>query len=465
MTAETLSQRTGPLLAVLAAGAVAVGAGLLIGTDLMLGSLVLVGLGLGLTTFFRPLFGIIALIGSLVAGQLVRIPVFGAAGAVLPNDLLLPAVIAGWLLRGLLAGKVRLRSSPLSWPLATMLLVFLLTFIAGTSRLPFLTRPEQIVSSLYIIRWLEYAALFFVAADILRREQTSRKILFALLGAAVILAVLGFMQLRLFPDFRFMVPQGWDPHIGRLLSTWFDPNFLGGFFSFAIVLAGGLALFSTGRLRIVLWLVVSLLFAALVLTFSRSSYAAFIAGFGMLTFLRSKRLLLLITAIMIAVVAFVPRVQERVIGAVNFDQTARLRIVSWQNALNVASDYPLTGIGYNAYRYVQVTYGFIGDAAEHSAGGSDSSLLTIFVTTGPVGLATYLWILWASFSIAWKGYRHGRGRLTRGLGLSVFAGLISVVVHSFFINSLLFPHMLETMFLVLGMLVALEHNEGILREA
>ncbi len=464
MTVETIGQRAIFFSAVLAAGVVAVGAGVLIGTDLVLGSLVLIGLGIGLTTFFRPLFGIIALIGSLVLGQLIRIPAFGAEGAVLPNDLLLPTVVGGWLMHGLLAGKVRLRSSPLSWPLATMLLVFLLTFIAGANQLPFLTRREQVVSSLYIIRWLEYAALFFVAADILRGEKISRRVLFLLLGAAVTLAVLGFIQLRLFPDFRFMVPQGWDPHIGRLLSTWFDPNFLGGFFSFAIVLAAGFALFSSGRQRIVLWLVVSVLFAALVLTFSRSSYAAFVASFGILTFLRSKRLLLLIVAVMIAVVAFVPRVQERVVGAVNFDQTARLRLVSWQNALSVARDYPMTGIGYNTYRYVQVTYGFVRDPAEHSAGGSDSSLLTIFVTTGPVGLATYLWLLWASFSIAWKAYRHGHSNLRRGLGLGVFAGFVSVAVHSFFINSLLFPHMLEVMFLMLGMLVALEHDEGILTE-
>lgn len=200
----------------------------------------------------------------------------------------------------------------------------------------------------------------------------------------------------------------------------------------------------------------AVLFAALVLTFSRSSYAALLVVGVILTLLRSRRMFLLLVVVLGIVVLTVPRVQERVLGALSIDETARLRLVSWQNALTVVRDHPVTGIGYNTYRFVQVDYGFLKDSTEHSAGGSDSSLLTILVTTGPLGVLTYLWIVWSSLSIAWSSYRSKTASaFTKGLGLGALAGLVGLLVHSVFINSLLFPHMMEVLAVMFGILVGL----------
>lgn len=448
--------------AVLAAGALcaALAAGIIVGTDPLLGGVLLCSIIIGVVVFTRPVLGISICILSLVLGQLVRIPAFGTEGAILPNDVILPGLFAGWLLKGLLERRMRFISSPLSWPLGTMFAVFILTFIAGSAQLPFLTTREHFVAALYIVRWLEYALLFFIVADTVRTEKIGSRLLVVLFVSAAILAVLGFVQLKLFPDFSFMVPKGWDPHLGRLLSTWFDPNFLGGFFSFIAVVSAAIAFSATGRWRIVLWSVAALMLSGLIFTFSRSGYVAFIAGVTILTFIRSRRAFLLLVVIAALVVASVPRVKERVIGAFQIDETAKTRIVSWQNALKVVRDYPLTGIGYNTYRYVQVEYGFQKEASEHSAGGSDSSLLTILVTTGPIGLAVYVWILWAYVSIAWQSYRRGATPLVRGLGLGALSAIISVTAHSIFINSLLFPHMMETIAVVFGVLVGLRSKEN-----
>jgi hypothetical protein len=43
----------------------------------------------------------------------------------------------------------------------------------------------------------------------------------------------------------------------------------------------------------------------------------------------------------------------------------------------------------------------------------------------------------------------------RGLGLGLFAALASAVSHSFFINSLLYPHMMLTMAVSFGVLIGL----------
>jgi len=445
-------------MAVTAAGLAAVAAGWLLAQNLMVGFVLVVAAVAGAMILFSSSFGLAVLIATLILGQLVRLPIAGSEGAVLPTDIVLLGFLSGWLLRGLLERRLEIPGSPLAWPVGAVSLVMVVTFILGAWQVPFLTGGEAMKSALYLVRWLAYVALLFVVAGTIRGEHQAKRTIGLLVGSAAVVAVLGFFQLKLFPDFRFMVPQGWDPHIGRLLSTWFDPNFLAGFLSFALCIVAGIASFQPSLKRLGPWVVVSVLFAAIVLTYSRSGYAALLAGTTVLTFLRSRRMFLLLCVAAVAVVAFVPRVQERVQGAFNLDETAQLRLVSWQNALTVVRDFPITGIGYNTYRYVQVNYGFQTDAAEHSAGGSDSSLLTILVTTGPAGLAAYAWMLWASATVAWSAFRSGPTRFVRGLGLGALAGLASVTAHSFFINSLLFPHMLLVMSVTFGTLIALRNN-------
>ena len=459
MDSTMIGQRRTSVWAVLMALVAVVVAGFVLSIGPVVGAILLFAVIVGIVVFVHPIVGLVACILSLVAGQLVRIPI-GSEGVLLPNDILLPGLAAGWLWNGMLAKRVRFPASPLSWPIATMLAVFVLTFIGGLSQFPFLTGREQLVSALYIVRWAEYALLLFIIADVVRTEATGKRLLWTLFGAAGIVTVLGFIQLKLFPNFSSMVPQGWDPHIGRMLSTWFDPNFLGGFLSFIAVIAGALALLAKGRSSVALWAFAAFLSVGVVLTFSRSGYAAFIAGVFVLTFLRSKRLFLLFVVVAGLVVTTVPRVHDRVVGAFNVDETAKTRIVSWKNALTVYADHPVFGIGYNTYRYVQVDYGFQKDAADHSAGGSDSSLLTILVTTGPVGLLAFCWMLWAYASIAWKSFKKGTTPLIRGLGLGALAAMASVVAHSFFINSLLFPHMMETIAVTFGILIGLRALEA-----
>lgn len=447
-------------ISVVAAVAMAALAGWLLAENLLVGFVLVVAVLAGIMILFSPTFGLAVLIATLVLGQIVRLSVAGSEGAVLPTDIVLFGFLAGWLLRGLIGRRLEIPGSPLAWPTGAMAAVMVITFILGVGQIPFLTGNEASKSALYLVRWLGYVAALFVIAATIRNQRQAQRTIGLLVASAAIVAILGFIQLRLFPDFRFMVPQGWDPHIGRLLSTWFDPNFLAGFLAFILCIVAAIASYRPSLKRLGPWVLVSVLFAAIILTYSRSGYAALLAGAIVLTWLRSKRMFFVLCVVAVAVVAFVPRVQERVQGAFNLDETSQLRLVSWQNALTVVRDFPLTGIGYNTYRYVQVTYGFQEDASEHSAGGSDSSLLTVLVTTGPLGLAAYLWMLWASATVAWSAFRTGATDFTRGLGLGALAGLASVTAHSFFINSLLLPHMMLTLSVTFGTLIGLRNIKG-----
>lgn len=425
-------------------------AGLMIGSHFVLGSVLLGGMMVGLIVLGYPEAALLASIGSIILGQLIRLPI--GDSAILPNDIILPALIVSWTLKKLASRHWELQRHSLTLPIILMLLVMFLSLVVNIGRED---SKEWWNGALYFIRWIEYLALFWIGLDVFRTHARAKKYLNIIIGTGVLLAMLGFIQLKVFPDFSFMVPQGWDPHVGRLLSTWFDPNFLGGLFVLLIAIAASVALYTPFKQSRWLWIAAGIMSLATVLTFSRSAYVGLVVALGIIGLARSRVALFLGALAMISVVMLVPRVQERVIGIRSVDETAQLRLVSYRNAFTVIGDHALLGVGYNLYKYVQVEYNFLEKTNEHSASGSDSSLLTMWVTTGTVGLVIYLWIFLAMMVEAWRTWRDQRlPRPWQGYGLGLVAGLSGLFAHSQFVNGLQYPHLMEMIWLLVAMSIA-----------
>jgi len=124
------------------------------------------------------------------------------------------------------------------------------------------------------------------------------------------------------------------------------------------------------------------------------------------------------------------------------DATAKLRVQSWQRSFGLWQKYPVLGIGYNTYRFRGAEEGVV-DEKFFSAGGSDSTLLTVLVTTGVFGLLAFLWFyldLWIRNFVRWRQAPRTLSFLSGGeLYLGFVAGWTAILVHSVFVNSLLFP--------------------------
>lgn len=435
----------------------AVGVGLAAGIAPWWGVLAaLVLVGFGFAVFRNPVIGLMLLLATLAVGQLVRLGLSGGTGNLLATDVLLPLVLGAWLLVHLLHGTIPDVRSRLWLPALAWGIAMALSLAAGLPRLN-LDGADARIAVLYAVRWVLYFGAYLMALDVVRSERTGRVVIGALIAVGLLVAGLGFVQLAVLPDFSRFVPAGWDPHVGRLLSTWFDPNFVGGFLTFVLLVALGVAFEVRGWVRVALIGAALALLAAVLLTYSRSAYAGLLVGGAVFALLRARLLLVVGALCAVLVFALVPRVQERVIGIRSVDETAQLRVVSWSNAIEVVKDHPLTGVGYNAYKFAQVKYGFLTDPAEHSAGGSDSSVLTVAVTTGAVGVVAFGWLWWEQFATA--GVRTRSRGFRRGLSYGAFAGLVSLAVHGQFINGLLFPHLMLAIWVVLGVLAGLERLE------
>jgi len=306
---------------------------------------------------------------------------------------------------------------------------------------------------LYWIRWLVYFFLFPIAYTVTLASSKNRNFIYSLiLVSGVLLATFGFIQLAIFPDLTFLaLSEGWDPHKNRLVSTFFDPNFTGAYLSLCFLLALPRFLHKPARLY---FFILSVLGLAILLTFSRSAWALLAVGLLVIGVMRYRWLLATGFILFLMVYWLVPRVQTRLSGLTDPADSASYRLVSWSKAWEVYQQYPWRGTGFGNFRLAQKEAGYFdpGEWGGHSGAGSDSSLLLVLATTGPVGLLLFL-LIYGPFvkeSLNWARFERDPE-----LALSLLAILAGLAVESFFINSLFYPAIMALVWMIGGNFLAI----------
>jgi len=390
------------------------------------------------------------LIFTVLLGQLVQLPLLGGV----LTDLVVPLYLGGWAIHSVLTKRsLYVTSSIILGVLFLLYAAFSLLINVG--ELP--VESGMFGSLAYWIRLALYLGLLLPFTQMMSedRQGTLRLFLDTLIYTALVLAFLGFLQLIFIPDFSFMAQYGWDPHQGRLLATWFDPNFLGGFLGMALLAvlsrllfhwdAGPRALVSLYSLRYLGF--GAILTLALVLTFSRSALLGFLVGMTILFLLKSWRAFLLAIAVGALFFVSIPRLQERVEGALDVDETAKLRLKSWNRTLTDIEQTPWIGQGYNTLRYRAVN-----PASLNTASGRDNSLLTMWLTTGLPGMLLFLGLFahkWLQFVLIY--FRPDQyTKETRSFALTGLSIIALIIVHSMFVHSLVYPHILPFLLMFLA---------------
>lgn len=401
-----------------------------------------------------------------VTGELWHIPLWRYE--FLPSDILILLIFPLWTLDKLACDR-QIRIGKIGKMITLFLFTMVITYFLNLLRFDL----HQMLSGFVLMgRFGMYVIIAGMAFDLLDRDKTGlfRKLLIGgMIVSMVLIAILGFLQLKFFPSFLDlgMYLSGWDPHEGRLLSTWFDPNFIGGFLAFVLPVTIALGLYFKRdkqiRMAVLLALVSAVGLAALYLTFSRSGYLTLMVSLGILTFFKSRKLLVGLIIVGIIGFSLSPRVQERTIEAIDsakgligldsqkpLDPTAELRVYSWKFAREIISDYPLLGAGFGRYAYEINARGH-GLLSDHSSGGSDSSLLTIWAQTGIFGLLAYLAIGYVAAITAirriWK-----KTDFDSYLLLGLLSGFSGMMVHSVFVNSLLYALMMTYLWIGLALM-------------
>lgn len=337
-------------------------------------------------------------------------------------------------------------------------LFVIFSLIAGISlilALPNLSSIEATVSSFYLFRFASYLLATLVVFNMVDKEIiTKAEIYKAFIYSGLFIAIVGFIQLMVLPDFTTLNPElGWDPHKNRLASTFFDPNFVGAYFVLCLTLllekfypqkkSGNTKSERTTKIDKKDLFIFLILIIGLVLTFSRSAWGMFGVVVLMYGIFRSRALL--IGAIFVVFMTYfaVPRVQTRISGITDPADSASLRIVSWNNTVKIIKDHFWTGVGFNVYRYVQEDYGFLtpDNSNINSGAGSDSSFLFVFATTGIFGFIIYTFAI--LFPIVDSVFKR------TGEWLVIFTVLIGFLLESQFLNSLFYPQIMFFLFCIM----------------
>ncbi len=377
----------------------------------------------------NPLFIILLL--SILAGQLIKIPVFGMQAPPILDLIII--VLNLW---GILRIKFALRKPPVYLKSALFFIVICIISLALTPLN--LSSQEIFISFLYTVRffmyilfgWLLYSGAF---------ESLKSNITKLLICSGVGLAILGILQFIFLPNLSFLSNQGWDPHFYRTVSTFLDPNFAGAYFVLTLILL--VQMHNPGLSQFQIGIGNSIIYLALLTTFSRSSYGMFLISFLTLSyFVKSWKMAFLSITLFFGLLVGFQIYSMFVAKPRNIDRvgSASFRLNTWHQGFEIFQAHPILGVGFNAYRYALKQYGLAPESIYNSRGGStnDSSLLFVASTTGLLGLITYLVFLTSI--------------LIYGLNKNKYltAALLGLIAYSTFNNSLFYPFILLWIILV-----------------
>ena len=368
---------------------------------------------------------------SLLLGQLGGIPV--APGVTLYLHDFVAVAILGY---GIFTGAIRrsMTGSRLVKPIVAFTMVGVLSLLLNASVVPTAALWK---GSLYLLRWVGYAGVYFALVGSLVSSVFLLRGLF-ILGTG--LAVAGLLQFVFYPDLRNLMYLGWDPHYYRVFSTLFDPNFAG--ILFVLTLIVGVYLFLQKRS---IWMIggIGITMTALLLTYSRSSYLGFLAAIGTWIVIRRKWKVGLVGLLLFLIaIVYLPRPGREALSLDRFDSTVS-RLSNWRQSVQRISQKPILGYGFNVLPFLQQESSLFSKAGA----GIDNSFLFVGVTTGLVGLIVYGWLLWSMIGV---GKRALIAKKTSILGIAYLATLAAIAVDSMFVNSLFYPWVMVWVWILTG---------------
>jgi hypothetical protein len=299
---------------------------------------------------------------------------------------------------------------------------------------------QVFIGSLYFLRLIIYFSFFVLIWNLTKRVRGFKLNIISVLTASLVLtALLGWIQYFFFADLTFLKFAGWDDHLGRLVGTYLDPAFTGMIFVSGFLIVFLMYLYEKRRFYLLLGL---FFLISLLLTYSRASYLALLAGFAPLYYLKKKikAYVLVAAVIFIFIIPLLPRGEGE---GVRLERTrsAVLRLENYKETLQIIKEAPLFGVGFNNICWVRMEK-FPDRVSSHSCFGSDSSLLLILATSGISG---FLIFLNSAAEVLKRLSKNFYGDLAKVFFSAIF-------IHSLFSNSLFYPWImgLSALFLALS---------------
>lgn len=416
------------------------------------GTLVLAGI---VGAVLWPWAAVSGVYASLVAGQLIRLPILGQGGGLLLSDVAVGIYLA-YVFVALLRGRIAFTEG------FSIALYSIAPFIVWTGTLlvayaGVYEKKELVIMALYWVRLVSVLLMLPATVAIASQEKQRTLLQKGMVWTYGLLLLFGCLQMAIMPSLAG-VSGGWDPHQYRMVSTWLDPNFFGLFLAmfFPLFLYWNRGA-GTAFTKIFYGTIAGL---GILLTQSRSTYLAVGMGVVVCGFLwifsatmprKIKPLLFVAVSVFcLLILGMGMLLQDRAFSILQHDPTILLRTQTYQLTWHRLVEHHLfLGVGYNAYQFVAQDAGLISGFSAHSRAGSDSSFITLLVTTGIVGLT--LFAIPMGIAAVFQLFLWIRHRRLNAL-IFIWATVV-LLVQSQITNSLLYPHILIPYLLLSALLL------------
>jgi len=395
-----------------------------------------------------------------------------------------------WLINGLIKNVIMISHNYITWGLLIFLSFGLLSFIKA---------EETGWAIRKFLVFLSIFPLYFLVSSVFKKTDFS-KISLALIISSTIVGFLGILQFlsqfilgsdavfnfwskylakfflgEAFGQAVITNPSWWVNISGhtflRATSVFPDPHMLSFFLGMTLPLFIPLILKKRFSLKLS-WFygfMASIVFIALVLTFSRGGYIGLlVSGLWLLYYFFSSRLnelgkkqklgLAFIACILLLIIFFVPSVKERLFSSLNFEEgSVAGRLEIWHQAFSVWLKNFWLGVGIGNYSYyLNPLYEYRLPVYAHN------TYLDIAVEVGIFGLITWLSIfvyaILKLIKLLWLKMENCQFKAGRPWdekfkiqGAALIASLVYFSVHTFFETPIYSPQILPLLMIILGM--------------
>ncbi len=230
--------------------------------------------------------------------------------------------------------------------------------------------------------------------------------------------IFGLIQYFIWPNFTYFSIHNWDPHLYRLVSTYYDPTFT------ALIFLLFMANIYFQKINIKFKIaILTISYIAFALTYSRASFISFFILFSYIALInKNLKLFIFISFISISTIFILPR-QEGEGTKLERTSSIKAKIDNYQEAFTLYKQNPILGIGYNNISQARL----VKNPQSHANNSFDGSLMNILITTGPIGLLLFI------FGLKYIFFKSN---------LLTQSSLISILFHSLFTNSLFYSFVL-----------------------
>ncbi len=308
--------------------------------------------------------------------------------------------------------------------------------LAGVAAISNFINIEQTFAVQYLRQEFSWLVILVLLPAAVKNEKDLKRLALVALIVSCVSAIFAMRQ--------YFTPALWDDLEGRAVGLTVHPSHLG--YTMPLILLPTIAMYflkgvnSNARKLIVLLIII--MAVGLYLSFTRMGMYSLAAGLLLMVLLMKgkpkKELFLVVLIVGAAFFCYVNVEDNRYSQGFVGEEGTEGRLALWQAGVNIATDYPLLGIG--SYRYEELSLAYAetinpslieeGSAASLGRHAAHNDFITVWASFGTVALLVYLWLLVGIFRNFVEASRHSRTRFLKAFTIGCFGTAVAYVVNS-----------------------------------